>query len=162
MVNGILKINGMFLSKVVDCKERNGLNTEENNVDNNTCLRINRMGIEPRDFTKSDAVAMGKRIRREREALGLTQLELAVDIDVSERTITGLERGEVSPKFEVIRKLSDHFGVSIDYLAEGNVEDNQEYVMKTIFETIKPVDRPYFMEVLQVMVKWADSRKMNN
>ena len=84
------------------------MNTEENNVDNNTCLRINRMGIEPRDFTKSDAVAMGKRIRREREALGLTQLELAVDIDVSERTITGLERGEVSPKFEVIRKLSDH------------------------------------------------------
>lgn len=43
------------------------------------------------------AAVIGKRLRARREALGLTQVELAALVGVSQATISGWERGEYCP-----------------------------------------------------------------
>lgn len=56
------------------------------------------------------------RIRELREAKGMQQKELAIDLHVSQPTISDWESGRKIPSARSTQKLADYFGVSIDYL----------------------------------------------
>jgi DNA-binding XRE family transcriptional regulator len=56
-------------------------------------------------------IERGYRFRRWREALALTQLELAHQSGVSTFTISGIEQGLVQPQSSTVRKLAKIFGV---------------------------------------------------
>lgn len=56
------------------------------------------------------------RVRELREARGLQQKELAIDLCVSQPTISDWESGRKVPSAKSTQKLADYFGVSIDYL----------------------------------------------
>lgn len=58
----------------------------------------------------------GDRLKALRESLGLTQGELAEELDISEPQIWRYENGESKPRGDVVIKFATLFGVSSDYL----------------------------------------------
>lgn len=56
------------------------------------------------------------RIKELREAKGIQQKELAIDIGVSQPTVSDWESGRKVPSAKSTQKLADYFGVSVDYL----------------------------------------------
>lgn len=69
------------------------------------------------------------RLRRAREARGLSQLDLArktgeAGKGLQPAAISHFETGERSPSFENLRKLADALSVSVDYLL-GRIDEEQ-------------------------------------
>lgn len=62
---------------------------------------------------------LGERIKALRTQNGLTQSALAEKIFVSESYIALIECGKRNPSSEIISKLSEHFGVSADFIMNG-------------------------------------------
>ena len=59
-----------------------------------------------------------KRIKELREEKGLSQVQLAKEIGVAQRTISGYEIGAREPDIATIKKLCKFFDVSAGYLLE--------------------------------------------
>jgi len=55
-------------------------------------------------------------IRRDR---GLSQLKVAMDLAMSREALSHYENGKRSPDVDMLRMMSSYFGVSIDYLVNG-------------------------------------------
>lgn len=56
------------------------------------------------------------RIKTLRNQSGLTQIEFAKKFGIAQSTLSTWERGRYEPDFDTLLKLSDYFGVSVDYL----------------------------------------------
>lgn len=52
----------------------------------------------------------------------LTQAELAQKLNYSDKAISKWERAESIPDIEILKKISDMFGVTVDYLLTENAE----------------------------------------
>ena len=57
-----------------------------------------------------------ERLKQLREAKNLTQLRLAMELNVSQETISGYEIGKAVPPAEMLVKLADTLDTSVDYL----------------------------------------------
>ena len=57
-----------------------------------------------------------KAIRKQKN---LNQLKVALDLNISREALSHYENGKRSPDVQMLRKLSQYFGVSIDYLING-------------------------------------------
>lgn len=67
-------------------------------------------------FLKGDVpTTLGERLRKLREAQGLTQVKLASQVGISDSLIAQIETGKVQPSLNTLEKLADTFGVSVDY-----------------------------------------------
>ena len=74
---------------------------------------------------------VAKNIAELRTACKLTQLELGREISYSDKAVSKWERGEAIPDALVLLKLSQIFGVTVDYiLTEHGEEDAPKAVMK--------------------------------
>ena len=62
------------------------------------------------------------RIRELRKARRITQLKMALDLDMSQNTISRYESGEREPCIAELIRIADYFHVSIDYLV-GRTDD---------------------------------------
>ena len=62
---------------------------------------------------------VGKRIANRRKERGLTQLQLAERLNVSNRTVSKWENGDGYPDITILPNLSDILGISIDELIRG-------------------------------------------
>ncbi len=47
------------------------------------------------------------------------QLKVAIDLNISREALSHYENGRRSPDIEMLRKMSDYFNVSIDFLING-------------------------------------------
>ncbi len=56
-----------------------------------------------------------KELRKERK---ITQLKLAMDLNLSQNTISRYETGDREASYNELIKIADYFDVSIDYLLE--------------------------------------------
>ena len=57
-----------------------------------------------------------KKIRKQKN---LNQLKVALDLSISREALSHYENGKRSPDIQMLRKLSEYFGVSIDFLVNG-------------------------------------------
>ena len=57
-----------------------------------------------------------ERLKQLREAKVLTQLRLAMELNVSQETISGYEIGKAVPPAEMLIKLADALDSSVDYI----------------------------------------------
>lgn len=57
-----------------------------------------------------------ERLKQLREAKNLTQLRLAMALNVSQETISGYEIGKAVPPAEMLVKLADTLDTSVDYI----------------------------------------------
>ena len=59
------------------------------------------------------------RLKYLREKADITQAELAQKLDVTQQAVGRWERGQTSPDYETLKKLSVLFDVSVDYLLDN-------------------------------------------
>lgn len=62
------------------------------------------------------------RIKDLRKARRITQLKMAMDLNMSQNTISRYESGEREPGIAELIRIADYFRVSIDYLV-GRTDD---------------------------------------
>ncbi len=63
-----------------------------------------------------EGVIFIERLKQLREAKSLTQLRLAMELNVSQETISGYEIGKAVPPAEMLVKLADTLDTSVDYI----------------------------------------------
>jgi len=69
------------------------------------------------------AHTIGGRIQALREERDVTQLEVSAAMNISTSALRNIEYGHTAPRLESLEKLSDFFGVSMDYLVRGVTSD---------------------------------------
>lgn len=62
-----------------------------------------------------------KELRKQRH---ISQIKLAMDLSVSQNTISRYEQGEREAGYDMLVRIADYFNVSVDYLLERT--DNPE------------------------------------
>lgn len=72
----------------------------------------------------------GQRVKKLRRDKGLTQIQLADELYISESYIALIEGDKRNPSLDIMIKLADYFRVSSDYLIRGNTGDVREYSTK--------------------------------
>lgn len=92
---------------------------------------------------------MELKLREIRKRCGLTMKELGERVGVGESTISQYETGKRQPDYEILLRIADYFGVSVDEILgkERSTEDEelQEYLeqlktrpeMKMLFKLTK-------------------------
>ena len=73
-----------------------------------------------------DYMDLGKRVRKQRLLIGLTQQELAERIGVSTSFVGHIERGTRKASLETLVALANALGVSVDYLLAESLVSQQE------------------------------------
>lgn len=58
-------------------------------------------------------------LKKARKSRGLNQLKVAMDLNISREALSYYENGKRSPDLEMLRRLSDYFSLSIDFLVNG-------------------------------------------
>ena len=58
------------------------------------------------------------RLRELRRKRHVSQIKLAIDLDLSQNSISRYENGEREADYVTLIKIADYFDVSIDYLLE--------------------------------------------
>jgi transcriptional regulator with XRE-family HTH domain len=58
------------------------------------------------------------RLKELRQARNMTQLKLALELNMSQNTISRYESGEREPGISELITIADYFNISIDYLLE--------------------------------------------
>ena len=62
---------------------------------------------------------IAKNICELRCEMNMTQLQLAEVLNYSDKAVSKWERGEALPDVTVLKRIADHFGVTVDYLLES-------------------------------------------
>ena len=112
---------------------------------------------------------MKNNIKAAREKQGLTQQECADLFDVKLRAWQTYEQGVSEPKFEVLCKIADLFGVTTDYLlgtepapdpfADLNLNKESEEEVIDKYMSLPPNIRACLMDVLLQLADAAKQRK---
>lgn len=76
-------------------------------------------------------------IREIRKKCGLTQKELADRIGASESAISMYESGKRQPDYETLLRISDYFGVSVDYLLGNETIRRYDPELEELLEELK-------------------------
>ena len=74
-------------------------------------------------------MTLGKQISHLRAAKGLSQEDLANDLQVSRQSISKWETDTSVPELDKLLKLSEVFGVTLDELVKGPAEEDRKSVM---------------------------------
>ena len=82
------------------------------------------LGCQERLWVKKMRELLAKRLKQCRKEKGLTQWEVAVYCDISEKAYQNYELMTREPKLEILAKIADLFDVSLDYLV-GRTDQKQ-------------------------------------
>ena len=96
-----------------------------------------------------DYVDMGKRVRKQRQLIGLTQQELAERIGVSTSFVGHVERGTRKASLETLVALSNALGVGVDSLLAGRLHNGPDE--KDPSTTMDPNRRMVIREILTTL-----------
>lgn len=64
------------------------------------------------------------RLKEIRKGKNISQLKMAIDLNMSQNTISRYETGEREPGINELIKIADYFNISIDYLLERTENPN--------------------------------------
>ena len=76
---------------------------------------------------------IGDRIKSKRKEAGMTQLELASKLNVTDRAVSKWEQNEGNPDISILPRIADLFNVTLDYLMTG-VEPKKEVIIMSKIE----------------------------
>lgn len=79
----------------------------------------------------------------------MTQIELADKINYSDKAVSKWERAESIPDVEVLKNLSEIFGVTVDYLLTDNPTEKEKYKIKQ-----KNFNNKIIITALAVSIVW--------
>lgn len=80
---------------------------------------------------------LSEKLYKLRKNSGLSQEQLAEQLNVSRQAISKWEQGTAIPESEKLITISNYFGVSVDYLLKDDEEDKMKATDEVIEETPK-------------------------
>ncbi len=80
---------------------------------------------------------MGNKIARKRKDLGMTQITLAEELNVTRQTVSRWEAGTVLPDIDKISDIASILGVSCDYLLKDGISEEETVVSSGISRLLK-------------------------
>ena len=87
-----------------------------------------------------DNIKMGALIREARKKKGLTQKDIAIQLNITDRAVSKWERGICAPDLALLEPLADILGITITELITGeqeNFDGNKEKLELVVKETIQ-------------------------
>ena len=94
---------------------------------------------------------IGENFKRYRKAAGLKQSEIAEIINVSNDTITRLERGKSIPGIETLIDISKTLNVPLDYFITGESRENLIFSSVVFVERIKELSDGELTEINEIL-----------
>jgi transcriptional regulator with XRE-family HTH domain len=96
--------------------------------------------------------AVGKRIKIVRQRSGLTQDQLAEQVGLSPKYISGIERGVENPTMDILIRLAKMLGVEpYDLFLFGESEESEKALRKGIEKMVREADRQKLQLYFDVM-----------
>ena len=81
-----------------------------------------------------------EKLIRLRESKGLTQKELARELNLTQQAYSAYERGSSSPSLDIISSLADFYDVNTDYLLrDDDILKDNNILYSSLSEAIKEV-----------------------
>ncbi|GFE98109.1 hypothetical protein DmGdi_31820 [Gluconobacter sp. Gdi] len=105
------------------------------------------------------SIAMGLRIRTQREHLGFTQAKLASMLGVTVNAITQYETGRASPRRERVPALLEALGKSIGWLLTGDDPVEEVKAQTEQEQTILLKARDLSPDAQAILIKMIDALK---
>ena len=100
------------------------------------------------------------KIRELRKQKGFTQQQLADIVGVSNVSLSNYERGVQAPDIEILSRLADALGVSVDTLIGRNIDLIEDHpitqeakILAKGVDRLSPSDRRQILEIAHVMFK---------
>lgn len=98
--------------------------------------------------------AVGKRIKAVRQRNGLTQDQLAEQVGLSSKYISGIERGVENPTMDILIRVAKVLGIEpYDLFLFGESEDSEKALRKGIKKMLREADREKLQLYFDVMRK---------
>lgn len=95
-----------------------------------------------------------RNLRHLRLEKGLSQIEMANELDMPQSTYQQYEAGITEPKFSTLVQIADYFDVSIDYLiGRTNVRDRWSKVDDRVSAELSCLRNPLAREALLVLLR---------
>jgi len=100
---------------------------------------------------------LGTQVTAMRKKKGLSQAELGKLVETSGDIIGRYERGEVKPSIEVVVRLADALGTSLDYLAGRTELELDRGTIKRLedIERLPQTDKEHILYALDALIKAA-------
>ena len=80
---------------------------------------------------------LSEKLYKLRKNSGLSQEQLAEQLNVSRQAISKWEQGTAVPESEKLISISNYFGVTVDYLLKEDTEDTMNKTAEVVEETPK-------------------------
>ena len=107
-----------------------------------------------------DYRALGAKVRQKRIMLGLTQEKISEKLDLSESFYSRIERGERILSVETLIKISNYFGLSLDYLlldsTQSGFSEGLQSELEGIFGGMNPSQTAFLLNLLKVYAENID------
>ncbi len=105
---------------------------------------------------------LGERVKELRQKAGITQIDLAYRIFVSESYIALIEADKRNPSMDIISKLADVFHITTDYLINGTETEEDKLMLKEWSDILK--NRPQneiesALKIVKAFFECVDSNK---
>lgn len=106
-------------------------------------------------------MTLGEHITKLRKKKELSQAELGKAVGTSGDIIGKYERDEVKPSIEVVIKIADVLGVSIDFLVGNTSVELDKPTLKRLqdIQKLNEEDKNHFFFTIDAMLRDAKARK---
>jgi len=109
-----------------------------------------------------DYIELGRRLREERHKLKLTQETLAEKVEVSDAYIGQIERGERHLTLDILIRLANQLGVTIDFLLQDFIAlDDDHFIdqMKVMVYQRSPIEKQMILDMTRLLLTHVDNLK---
>ena len=110
-------------------------------------------------MSSMDQKAIGRRIKAARERKGLTQEELAEEVDLSPMHVSVIERGVKLPKLETLINIANALDVSADVLLQDVVNNQTKLCASEASELFLRLRREDQRRALAVLRSFVETSK---
>jgi len=98
-------------------------------------------------------MSLGKRVRKRRQVLNITQEKLAQTLGMTRQHISAIEQDKGAPSLALLPKLAEELGVSTDYLLSG-----KEGIITDIIPAIK-ADKKLTLKVKRALIALVEEHR---
>ncbi len=112
-------------------------------------------------------MTLGKRIQQLRKEKNMTQAQLSKEIEISLPQLVRYETKDVQPTAETLKKIANVFGVSIDYLVNGDLDSKAEHIITDAvllkqFKAVEKMSNDDKNVVLKLIDAFITKKKLKN
>lgn len=102
---------------------------------------------------------VGLRVKRAREASGLTQSQLAERIDRTKEAVSNIERGVSLPALDTLQAICDVTGVPltavVEAIGDGRASQDKRAELNAVFGRLSDRDQGLLVAMAQAMLEWT-------